>query len=883
MANLLDEASILLSATAYNNGSMLAVKPENGDGDFTFSRNSAATRVNAQGLVENVQILSSNLVSNGDFSQEGAQEVSNGSFSQEGSEQVTNGDFATDSDWTISGGNAQISNGKLNLTNAVIYGTSVNNSATVVSGKTYLVKYTISDYVGGSSQIRLGSQFGTSRNSNGTFSEYIVANDTAIRIYSSSSNTTLSIDNVSVKEVGQDWNLNNGAAIAEDKATIIGDGSVFGYVEQLSTFVSGKKYKVTLDAIINSGGGLVVKYALGFSANIGSITTSGSYTFYYTAGVSGSIIIGRSTGGVAYNLSVTNISVKEVGQDWTLGGSGSNTASIGSNSATITSVDGNSYIQQNSVLTSGKSYKISYEILSSSGSSVLKMISSLGLATVPTTVGTHTVYGTAVSTTFYIERVSNGMNATITNISILEITNDTNLPRINYEGFSYQDSLGSEEIVNGDFATDSDWSKTLGWSIGSGTANCDGSQTGNTYLTSQSENAIIGKTYIISFTTSNITSGWVRARVGGVNTSDLISTNGQYAYTVTATASTDICRVQGSVDFNGSIDNVSVKEYLGQQVIPSSGCGSWLMENQSTNLITQSELFSDSSWTKQSGIVLTSNSTISPDGTNNATKVTGNGTVGIYTSAPVTGLVSRSIYIKSVVGNVNVVLKDPTLTVTSKSVLVTENWQRFELVENNGNSSSSGLWVDDIPSSGIYIWGAQLEQSSYATSYIPTQGASSTRLQDIATNSGNASLINSEEGVLYAETHNVAKGVASVISLTDGGNNQRVMIYFNNDLTLYFYIRVNSSYEAIFVVPSSEINFEDTNKIAIKYKTNDMSFWLNGTKVGADTTGTMFSPNTLTQLGFNSGSGGAFYGNTKALAVYKTALTDAQLTLLTTI
>ena len=38
-----------------------------------FSRNSAATRVNAQGLVENVQILSSNLVQNGDFSEEGVQ------------------------------------------------------------------------------------------------------------------------------------------------------------------------------------------------------------------------------------------------------------------------------------------------------------------------------------------------------------------------------------------------------------------------------------------------------------------------------------------------------------------------------------------------------------------------------------------------------------------------------------------------------------------------------------------------------------------------------------------------------------------------------------------------------------------------------------------
>ena len=57
------------------------------DADFDFTRNSSATRVNSQGLIEDMQILSGNLVSNGDFS-------------QEGSEQVTNGDFATDTNWT---------------------------------------------------------------------------------------------------------------------------------------------------------------------------------------------------------------------------------------------------------------------------------------------------------------------------------------------------------------------------------------------------------------------------------------------------------------------------------------------------------------------------------------------------------------------------------------------------------------------------------------------------------------------------------------------------------------------------------------------------------------------------------------------------------------
>ena len=82
-------------------------------GDFQFSRNSAATRVNAQGLVENVQILSSNLVSNGDFSQEGVQEVSNGSFSQEGAEEISNGSFDTDTKWTTNTG-WSISDGSAN-------------------------------------------------------------------------------------------------------------------------------------------------------------------------------------------------------------------------------------------------------------------------------------------------------------------------------------------------------------------------------------------------------------------------------------------------------------------------------------------------------------------------------------------------------------------------------------------------------------------------------------------------------------------------------------------------------------------------------------------------------------------------------------------------
>ena len=97
-----------------------------------------------------------------------------------------------------------------------------------------------------------------------------------------------------------------------------------------------------------------------------------------------------------------------------------------------------------------------------------------------------------------------------------------------------------------------------------------------------------------------------------------------------------------------------------------------------------------------------------------------------------------------------------------------------------------------------------------------------------------------------------------------------------------FFVRVDGVLLATHTVSSSGINYEETNKIAIKYKTNDISFWLNGTKVGTDTTGTLI-PNKFTQLGFNSGSGGVFFGSTKDLKYYPKALADVQLEDLTTI
>ena len=71
------------------------------------------------------------------------------------------------------------------------------------------------------------------------------------------------------------------------------------------------------------------------------------------------------------------------------------------------------------------------------------------------------------------------------------------------------------------------------------------------------------------------------------------------------------------------------------------------------------------------------------------------------------------------------------------------------------------------------------------------------------------------------------------------------------------------------------------NKIAVKYKVNDCAMWVNGTEY-TDTSFAAFSSSTLNALVFDRGDGTQnLFGKVKQLQVYKTALTDAQLTSLT--
>jgi len=900
MSNLLEKASIILTPTAYNNGEALCVKPSDGSGDFDFSRNSAATRVNAQGLVENVQILSSNLVQNGDFSEEGAEEVSNGSFSQEGVQLVTNGSFDTDSDWSVISGFPTISSGKLNIVSS---SDKVRQSLSPFDvSKVYKVEFTISNYISGGALIKISNPaVSATFSSNGTHTFFLsgMANNALdiIGVSVGGTQPSLSIDNVSVREVGQDWDLGTGWSIGDGYAE--SDGTAGNNALQQTIFNGselGNYFKLQYEITSYTSGTLLLR-ATGFHGAVAIDNSVGVHTLYLEA-TSTSTNLVFVTEAAGFNGSITNISVKEVGQNWTFSG-GAYLTSLG---ARITSVPTAGILRTDGYLplVVGNNYKITYEIIENISGN-LKFDSAVNNVMV-SSVGVHTKYFEADLNYVSIARTGSSVDVTITNISVIEITDDTNLPRINYEGFSYQDALGSELVVNGSFDVNGNWpnfgtplvseqsstryyTAPFSWYV-NGDAFRQGIFSPNNFTLTN------GKTYNVSLWVYALDGAEILSGISNTDKSVFTShainqnewTNITYSAIANATSASYISILTSSSTLEFYVDNVSVKEYLGQSVVPGSGCGSWLFESQSTNLIEYSSDYSQSYWTKQTGITATYNTTetLSPDGTYNATKFVGDGTTGVFkASISVSGVVSRSVYLKSVTGTTTATFKEPNTNVPSPITLtITNEWQRFEMIGDNG-SSFQGLQIDDITSDGVYMWGAQLEQQSYATSYIPTSGSSVTRNQDVCTNGGSLASINSTSGTLYAEIAALANdGTNRAIAISDGSTSNVVRFYYSTTDNRIVG-NVKSGGITYFNFNNVLVSATDFLKVAVSYKINEFKMYVNGTLVFTDTSGN--TPIGLNELAFDNGAGNdKFYGKTKALAVFP-YLSDEELTELTTI
>ena len=553
--------------------------------------------------------------------------------------------------------------------------------------------------------------------------------------------------------------------------------------------------------------------------------------------------------------------------------------------------------------------------------------------------------------------------------------------------------LGSELVTNGDFDTDSNWSKGAGWTISGGKANSDGTS-GNL---SQTSVVTVNKFFKITITVSNYVSGTVEVSAGAAPRNQMTA-NGTYTFYQKATPNTSFYIISQS--FVGSVDNVSVKqvdpndywtlgsdwsvgdnkvigdnsdtestqqifpdntsrtlrikytltvdsgevavymsgqvkdwktasgtytdtitttsktiEFDGRNANPFSGTitdiivqeiqtdtpridftndtkGHLLLEPSRTNLITYSEDLTDSSWAKQgfgtgTTPIITSNNTISPDGTQNADKVVFDKGTGTTTSD--LSMISASFTTQSNTASFYVKADSPQRIVVRNSNSfvgydIGTDWTRIEKTDTGGSLQiglRDGYGVADVPNTAtVYLWGVQVEAADYATSYIPTTGAASTRNADVCNNSGSAQDFNDSEGVLYAEIAALADdGTFRQLTISDSSTSDRVSIDFTStDNQIRSFSSSGGSTAAN--MTGTVTDSKEFNKVAVKYKLNDYALWINGNEVSTDTSAA--TPVGLQQLAFDNGGGSNdFYGKVRNVQVFTEALTDAELQELT--
>ena len=493
---------------------------------------------------------------------------------------------------------------------------------------------------------------------------------------------------------------------------------------------------------------------------------------------------------------------------------------------------------------------------------------------------------------------------------------------------------GTEEVVNGNFATDSDWAKNDCWTISNGKATCDGTA-GRMF---QGGVSTAGKFYKVTYDIVDYTSGAFRISLGsgaGITNTAV----GSYSEVILAGGNSNLYVNNGGTTGALSVDNISVKELtpygdldftrsttatrvnesgLIETVaintprldFTGGGCGKYLFEPQRTNTIPYSSNFSNS-WTNAGTNPITNDAIQSPKDGVLAQKITYGNTYGqhyfrqILNGHTVGEDYTFSVFAKAgeldsltlrlfngTNGNVTFDLTNGTITSGTNGKIEDygNGWYRCTgyfvatstylypyLYLVLGNTQGDGT-------SGIYWWNAQLEEGSYATSAIETESSTVTRTADASGTTGLSSVINSEEGVFMLGMAALANDLNyKLITLSDGTNNNRIFIAYSNvsqEIRVQFFSGGVLSASMTYAVA----DITDIHNVAIRYKENDFSLWIDGLERATDTTGSTMSAGTMDRVTFANANGvsSVFYGKISELVLTE-YLTDTQMVQLTTL
>ena len=444
----------------------------------------------------------------------------------------------------------------------------------------------------------------------------------------------------------------------------------------------------------------------------------------------------------------------------------------------------------------------------------------------------------------------------------------------------------------------------------------DGSITGGGSQYSDAKAVSVGNGwYRISFFYNQTTGNPAKYTLRCADTGD--GTSGVYIWGYQqeqGLVATDYIETGTSAAQSGILEDMPRLDYSG-----GASCPSLLLEPQRLNLVSQSEYMQ---YSNNTNVSVNDNETTSPEGVVNAAKAIPNATNSnhIVRSNNLAGLTSQGTYSVSVFAKQNgykyivvgagfgsTATPLPTFDLNTGTIVSNSSNGTIEDYGNGWykctaiiqiastalypiitilNNSQSGSYVGD-GTSAVYLYGHQIEEGSYPTSYIPTYGTSQTRLADDCVSSNIDGLIGDNQGTLFVQGFGKYRTGAdnhliTLSSLAGGSGTDRVLIYTNNT-TGNLQVYINSGGLPQYGAPINlGVQGTDANdKIAVAFADNDLSVYVNGSKVGSSTSGT--AP-TMFYLAFNEWVEN--HQNTsqyKQAAIFPTRLTDAELAALTTL
>jgi len=381
-------------------------------------------------------------------------------------------------------------------------------------------------------------------------------------------------------------------------------------------------------------------------------------------------------------------------------------------------------------------------------------------------------------------------------------------------------------------------------------------------------------------------------------------------FTVTRSASNSATRVNAAGLIETVLDNVPRLDYPLGGI--TAGCPALLVEPLAENQMIQSQDLS-LAFPSQANTTPSANVSISPDGTQNADRLTFVTTGGYrlrnfsivsgtsYTATLfyknvdfTTGNIFSFQVSDGVVAAMRVNINPVTNTITQAAGPFTNV---SSSIENYGNgwyrvrlsgtaSSTGGGWYELVTNAtkSIDLWGFQFETGLVATSYIPTAASPVTRGAETISKTGVSSLIGQTEGTIYAEVdvRNRLNGTTVLTLAKDAGVSSRVIIYTNTNNQW----RANYTDASGTIVDTSAANDTQVlgvNKLALAYGAGgNATLHCNGSLI-ITLSGTSTFVQDLQAIFLGSSNGGALFFNNRILAaeLYPTRLTNAQLQSLT--